>query len=120
MIAAVYRALRPGGRFVAECGGHGCVDTVRTALVRALDQRDIDGEARVPWYFPNAGRLRRTAHPRGTPRRQHRPHPSSDASARRHHYLARDVRAELLPWVFRRRAGGLSRRSPRRAGTPAS
>ena len=52
MIAGVYRSLRPGGRFVAECGGHGCVDNIRTALVRALDRRGIDGEARVPWYFP--------------------------------------------------------------------
>jgi len=52
MIAAVYRSLRPGGRFVAECGGYGCVDTVRVALVRALDRRGIDGAARVPWYFP--------------------------------------------------------------------
>src|SRR5262245_5771995 len=25
MIAGVYRALKPGGRFVAECGGYGCV-----------------------------------------------------------------------------------------------
>jgi trans-aconitate methyltransferase len=52
MIAAVHRALRPGGRFVAECGGYGCVDTVRTALVGALNRRGIDGDARVPWYFP--------------------------------------------------------------------
>ena len=52
MIAAVHRSLRPGGRFVAECGGYGCVDKVRTALVRALDRRGIDGGARVPWYFP--------------------------------------------------------------------
>jgi hypothetical protein len=52
MLAAVGRALRPGGRFVAECGGYGCVDKVRTALVRALDRRGIDGNARVPWYFP--------------------------------------------------------------------
>lgn len=52
MIAAVHRALRPGGRFVAECGGYGCVDKVRTALVRALNRRGIDGNARVPWYFP--------------------------------------------------------------------
>lgn len=52
MIRGVYRALRPGGRFVAECGGAGCVDTVRTALVEALLRRGIDGEARVPWYFP--------------------------------------------------------------------
>ena len=52
MLAAVHRSLRPGGRFVAECGGYGCVDRVRTALVGALTRRGIDGEARVPWYFP--------------------------------------------------------------------
>lgn len=52
MIAAVYRSLRPRGRFVAECGGHGCVHTFRTALVQALERRGIDGGARVPWYFP--------------------------------------------------------------------
>src|SRR5690242_17620224 len=52
MIAAVYRSLRPGGRFVAECGGHGCVHKIRTALVQALERRGLDGESRVPWYFP--------------------------------------------------------------------
>ena len=55
VIAAVYRSLKPGGRFVAECGGHGCVHTIRTALVHALDRRGIDGDARVPWYFPTPG-----------------------------------------------------------------
>jgi SAM-dependent methyltransferase len=52
MIEAVYRSLRRGGRFVAECGGHGCVQKIRTALVHALDRRGIPGESRVPWYFP--------------------------------------------------------------------
>lgn len=55
MIEAVYRSLRPGGRFVAECGGHGCVHKIRTALVEALNRRGIDGELRVPWYFPTPG-----------------------------------------------------------------
>ncbi|MBZ5580392.1 MAG: methyltransferase domain-containing protein [Acidobacteriia bacterium] len=55
MMAAVCRSLRPGGRFVAECGGSGCVHKVRTALVQALDRRGIDGEARVPWYFRTPG-----------------------------------------------------------------
>jgi len=54
-IQAVYRSLRTGGRFVAECGGHGCIDKIRTAAVQALDRRGIDGEARVPWYFPTPG-----------------------------------------------------------------
>jgi SAM-dependent methyltransferase len=53
MFAGVYRSLKPGGRFVAECGGHGCVHKIRTALVQALDRRGFDGEARVPWYFPH-------------------------------------------------------------------
>src|SRR5580765_5825228 len=55
MLAGVYRSLKPGGRFVAECGGHGCVHKIRTALVQALDWRGFDGEARVPWYFPTPG-----------------------------------------------------------------
>jgi trans-aconitate methyltransferase len=55
MIAGVYRSLKPGGRFVAECGGYGCVHKIRTALVQALDRRGMDGEARVPWYFPTPG-----------------------------------------------------------------
>jgi trans-aconitate methyltransferase len=55
MIAGVYRSLKPGGRFVAECGGYGCVHKIRTALVQALERRGFDGEARVPWYFPTPG-----------------------------------------------------------------
>jgi trans-aconitate methyltransferase len=55
MIAGVYGSLRQGGRFVAECGGFGCVDKIRRALVEALYKRGIDGESRVPWYFPTPG-----------------------------------------------------------------
>lgn len=55
MIAGVHRSLKPGGRFVAECGGHGCVRTIETALVEAMDRRRLDGSARVPWYFPTPG-----------------------------------------------------------------
>lgn len=54
-LARVYRSLKPGGRFVAECGGHGCIHKIRTALVQSLDRRGFDGEARVPWYFPTPG-----------------------------------------------------------------
>jgi len=55
VLAGVYRSLRPGGRFVAECGGYGCVHKIKTALVQALDRRGLEGEARVPWYFPTPG-----------------------------------------------------------------
>ncbi len=52
VIAGVWRALKPGGRFVAECGGHGCVATIERALLTALDRRGIDGARVSPWYFP--------------------------------------------------------------------
>ena len=52
VIAGVRRALRPGGRFVGEFGGHGCVAKIRAALVEALNQRGMDGEGAVPWFFP--------------------------------------------------------------------
>lgn len=52
VIAGVWRALKPGGRFVAEFGGYGCVATIKNALVDALYRRGIDGEAASPWFFP--------------------------------------------------------------------
>jgi trans-aconitate methyltransferase len=55
VLSGVYRALRAQGRFIAECGGVGCVHTIRTALVRRLVARGLDGESRVPWYFPTPG-----------------------------------------------------------------
>src|SRR3954454_15713080 len=55
MIAGVYRSLKPGGRFVAECGGFGCIHRIRTALVQSLNRRDLDGESYVPWYYPTPG-----------------------------------------------------------------
>jgi len=52
VIAGVWRALKPGGRFVGEFGGHGCVATIKRALVDALARRGIDADALNPWYFP--------------------------------------------------------------------
>jgi len=54
VIRGVLAALKPGGRFVGEFGGHGCVQTIRTALVDGLARRGIDGESCVPWYFPTS------------------------------------------------------------------
>lgn len=52
VIAGVHRGLRPGGRFVAELGGHGCVAKIRRALVEGLNRRGFDGASASPWYFP--------------------------------------------------------------------
>jgi SAM-dependent methyltransferase len=52
VIAGVVRALKPGGRFVAEMGGHGCMAAVLTATLAVLAKRGIDGRPLIPWYFP--------------------------------------------------------------------
>ena len=58
VIAKVRRALRPGGRFVGELGGHGNTAAVLTALIAVLARRGVDGVARSPWYFPTPGEYR--------------------------------------------------------------
>ena len=61
VIDGVWRALKPGGRFVGEKGGAGNVERVKAALMAALAQRGLDGAAADPWYFATpvdyAGRL---------------------------------------------------------------
>jgi SAM-dependent methyltransferase len=52
VIAGVSRALKAGGRFVAEFGGYGCVEKIKRALIASLASRGIDGERLNPWYFP--------------------------------------------------------------------
>ena len=54
VLAGVARALRPGGRFVGEFGGHGCVAAIIVALEAVLARRGISGSAQIPWYFPTA------------------------------------------------------------------
>ena len=62
VIAGVWRALKPGGRFVGEMGGAGNVAACRAALTAAVARRGIDPAPLNPWYFPTAeeyaGKLR--------------------------------------------------------------
>jgi len=51
-IAGVRRALKPGGRFVGEFGGHGNVAAIVTALVAVLERRGVDPMAVFPWFYP--------------------------------------------------------------------
>jgi trans-aconitate methyltransferase len=57
-IASVHRALKAGGRFVAEFGGAGCVQTVRLALIDEANRRGLDGAALDPWFFPTEAAYR--------------------------------------------------------------
>ncbi|MGH6718967.1 MAG: class I SAM-dependent methyltransferase [Alphaproteobacteria bacterium] len=50
--AGVRRALKPGGRFIAEFGGAGNVAAIRAALYAELADRGGDAAACDPWTFP--------------------------------------------------------------------
>jgi trans-aconitate methyltransferase len=65
VIDGVWRALRTGGRFVAELGAHGCVQTVIEALGAALAARGIDAAPLNPWYFPTVDDYRTRLEHRG-------------------------------------------------------
>ena len=50
VLEGVHRALRPHGRFVGECGGHGCLAAVMTSLRAVATRRGV--EIAWPWRFP--------------------------------------------------------------------
>ncbi len=54
VLAGVYRALKPGGRFVAEMGGHNNTAAIMVALSAVLGGRGLDARRLSPWYFPSA------------------------------------------------------------------
>ncbi len=58
VLAGVHRALKPGGRFVAEMGGHNNTAAIMVALDAVLARRGIDGRRLSPWYFPSAAAYR--------------------------------------------------------------
>lgn len=52
VVAGIARALKPGGRFVAEFGGHGNVAAIVTAMRAVGLMRGGDVSLANPWYFP--------------------------------------------------------------------
>jgi trans-aconitate methyltransferase len=58
VVAGVARALKPGGRFVAEFGGHGNVAAIVTALRAVGARRGGDPAQACPWYYPTPAAYR--------------------------------------------------------------
>jgi trans-aconitate methyltransferase len=52
MMAEVRRVLRPGGRFVAEMGGHGNIAAIRAALMAVMERHGFDGREDNVNYYP--------------------------------------------------------------------
>ena len=53
--SSIWQALKPGGRFVAEFGGHGNIRRIETALRRALQQAGYTVRDEPYYYFPTVG-----------------------------------------------------------------
>jgi trans-aconitate methyltransferase len=54
VLRRIRRALRSGGRFVAEFGGQGNLAQVLIGLHRVLKSNGYDPASVQPWYFPSA------------------------------------------------------------------
>ena len=54
VLQGIHRALRPGGRFVAEMAGLGNIAAIRTALQAVLSRYGIDAETAGASFYPSA------------------------------------------------------------------
>lgn len=52
VIAGVYRALKPNGRFVAELGGKGNIGSILKAMRETFQENKDFGKFESPWFFP--------------------------------------------------------------------
>jgi trans-aconitate methyltransferase len=59
MLAGIHRALKPGGRFIAEMGGQGNIAAIRTALQAELARYGIDAESDAASFYPAPAIYRR-------------------------------------------------------------
>lgn len=55
VVENVWHCLRSGGRFVAEFGGKGNVQSIVQAIAEVLDMDNLDISERNPWYYPSIG-----------------------------------------------------------------
>jgi trans-aconitate methyltransferase len=58
MLAGVKRALKPGGRFVAEMGGHGNIAAIQVALIAVLERHGCAGLEDGVNYYPTPAAYR--------------------------------------------------------------
>jgi SAM-dependent methyltransferase len=58
VLDGVRRALKQGGRFIGEMGGHNNTAAIIVALSAVLACRGLDAHRLSPWYFPSAAAYR--------------------------------------------------------------
>jgi trans-aconitate methyltransferase len=75
VISGVKRALKPGGRFVTEFGGHGNVAAIVTAMRAVAQRRGGDDALVAPWFFPSPDEYRERLEAQGLTVRRVELHP---------------------------------------------
>jgi trans-aconitate methyltransferase len=65
VLRGVYRALKPGGRFVAECGGQGNIAAIRVALLAVLTRLGLPAERIENNHFFSSAEYRARLESRG-------------------------------------------------------
>jgi trans-aconitate 2-methyltransferase len=51
VLRGIARALKPGGRFVAEFGGRGNIRKIQAAMIKSLQELGCES-VESPWYYP--------------------------------------------------------------------
>lgn len=52
----IWSSLKPGGRFIAELGGKGNINSIMKAIAAAMEELNYDlSMLNCPWYFPSLG-----------------------------------------------------------------
>jgi SAM-dependent methyltransferase len=53
VVSGVWRALKPGGRFIGEFGGKGSIAKIIGAIRHVMSKNGIEMESVQSWYFPS-------------------------------------------------------------------
>jgi trans-aconitate methyltransferase len=65
MLGSVKRVLKPGGRFVAECGGHSNIAAITVAMRSAIEKFGFDSSREDVNYYPTPEIYTRRLHQHG-------------------------------------------------------
>ncbi len=96
-VVAAFRALKPGGRFVGEFGGHGCVAAVVVALLAELERpRRLRCGGANPLVLPNRRGVSCAARGSGLPCGLCCRDSAPDSASDRHERMARNLRQPIL------------------------
>ncbi|MFT8322727.1 MAG: methyltransferase domain-containing protein [Bacillus sp. (in: firmicutes)] len=54
VLQCIYKSLKQGGRFVAEFGGKGNVQSITDGVIHSMQEAGVEYKANLfPWYFPS-------------------------------------------------------------------